>query len=185
VLNFQDDPNTYNLDDQFMVGEALMVAPILSPGVTERLVYLPKGTWYDYWTTKKYEGGTMIRVEAPLDTVPMFVRGGSIIAKAPAMNFVNEKPWDPISFEIYPDDNGSAQTELYEDDGLSPDYKKGEYRRTDVSVSRTRQGSQVSMKFDGQYNPGKRRLIFEIRSLGRSRTASVMDDGNPRTLYFR
>ena len=57
VLNYQDDANTYNLDDQFMIGNDLLVAPIVKPDVTRRLVYLPKGVWYDYWTNKKYEGG--------------------------------------------------------------------------------------------------------------------------------
>ncbi len=69
LLNYQDDLSTYNLDDQFMVGNDLLVAPVLKPDVTRRLVYLPQGIWYDYWTNKKYEGGTMISVDAPLETV--------------------------------------------------------------------------------------------------------------------
>lgn len=108
VLNYQDDPNTYNLDDEFMIGNDLLVAPVLKPDVTSRLVYLPKGVWYDYWTNKKYEGGTMFAVAAPLETVPMFVRGGAIIPMWPQMNYVGEKPLDPITFNIYPDVGGSA-----------------------------------------------------------------------------
>src|SRR6185503_8609525 len=104
VLNYQDDPNTYNLDDEFMIGNDLLVAPVVKPDVTRRLVYLPKGTWYDFWTNKKYEGGTMLIAEAPLETVPMFVRGGAIIPIAPEMNYTGEKPQDPITFNIYPDD---------------------------------------------------------------------------------
>jgi len=61
----------------------------------------------------------MIRAEAPLETVPMFVRGGAIIPTGPTMNYVGEKPFDPITFAIYPDERGSAATTLYEDDGLS------------------------------------------------------------------
>jgi len=80
-----------------MVGSDLLLAPVLKPDVTERLVYLPEGVWYDYWTNKKYEGGTRIRVAAPLETVPIFVRGGAIIPVGPEMNFVGEKPADPIS----------------------------------------------------------------------------------------
>src|SRR2546423_889335 len=96
VLNYQDDLSTYNLDDQFMVGKDLLVAPILKPDVTRRLVYLPAGTWYDYWTNKRYVGGTTVNVEAPLETVPMFVRGGAIIPVGPSLNYVGEKPADPI-----------------------------------------------------------------------------------------
>src|SRR6266403_5319473 len=66
MLNYQDDENTYNIDDEFMIGNDLLVAPIVKPDVTRRLVYLPKGKWYDYWTNKKYEGGTMVSSDAPL-----------------------------------------------------------------------------------------------------------------------
>ncbi|MDX6557199.1 MAG: alpha-glucosidase, partial [Blastocatellia bacterium] len=85
MLNYQDDESTYNLDDEFMIGDDLLVAPIVKPDLTSRLVYLPKGIWYDYWTNKKYSGGTMVRVDAPLETVPMFVRGGAIIPQAQPM----------------------------------------------------------------------------------------------------
>ena len=96
LLNYQDDPSTYNLDDQFMVGNDLLVAPIVKPDVTRRLVYLPAGSWYDYWTNKKYAGGTMISVDAPLDVVPMFVRAGAIIPVGPPLNYIGEKPVDPL-----------------------------------------------------------------------------------------
>src|ERR1044071_8625529 len=115
LLNYQDDPSTYNLDDQFVVGDDILLAPIVKPDVTRRLVYLPAGSWYDYWTNKKYAGGTMISVEAPLDTVPMCVRAGAIIPTVPPLNYVGEKPVDEITFNIYPDDTGAASTTLYED----------------------------------------------------------------------
>jgi alpha-glucosidase len=136
VLNYQDDESTHNLDDQFMIGDDLLVAPIMKPDVTRRLVYLPAGGWYDYWTNKKYAGGTMISVDAPLDTVPMFVRAGAIIPTGPALNYVGEKPVDPITFNIYPDHETRALTTLYEDDGLTPAYKNGAYRRTTIRFFR-------------------------------------------------
>ena len=107
MLNYQDDSNTLNLDDQFMIGDDLLVAPILQPNQTSRLVYLPEGVWYDYWTSKKHVGGTMIRVDAPLEVVPMFIRGGSIIPEGPEMNYVGEKPFDPITFYVHPDEKGA------------------------------------------------------------------------------
>ncbi|HAF16400.1 MAG TPA: alpha-glucosidase [Blastocatellia bacterium] len=182
VLNYQDDPNTYNLDDEFMIGNDLLVAPILKPDVTRRLVYLPKGTWYDYWTNKKYEGGTTISVDAPLETVPMFVRGGAIIAMAPAMNYVGEKPVDPITFNVYADENGSSAGTLYEDDGISPRYKKGEFRRTSVKSERAAGGYAVTVAApEGSYKPGTRRLSFAIKSGGRApRIVTIADDGTAR-----
>ncbi|HUE84025.1 MAG TPA: TIM-barrel domain-containing protein [Pyrinomonadaceae bacterium] len=179
VLNYQDDSNTVNLDDQFMIGTDLLVAPIVTSGATERLVYLPKGDWYDYWTNKKHTGGTMIRVAAALDTVPMFVRAGAIIPTAPTMNYIGERAWDPITFAIYPNDRGSAETTLYEDDGASPAYKKGAFRRTRVAVSRSGVGFAVTANVEeGVYNPGERKLTFEIKSeRPPRRTVTVPDEG--------
>jgi alpha-glucosidase len=165
-----------------MVGNDLLVAPVVKPDVTRRLVYLPKGTWYDYWTNKKYEGGRTISVEAPLEIVPMFVRGGAIIPMGPPMNHVGEKPVDPITFNIYPDEKGLASTTLYEDDGLSPAYKQGVFRRTLVSVERSASAFNVSVAApQGSYNPGSRKFSFVIKSERRTAVSVVVtDDGNAR-----
>jgi alpha-glucosidase len=186
MLNYQDDENTYNLDDEFMIGEDLLVAPIVKPDVTARLVYLPKGNWYDYWTNKRYEGGKMIRVDAPLENVPMFVRAGAIIPLAPPMNYVGEKRVDPVTFAIYPDDKGSAATTLYEDDGLSPAYAQGAFRRTTVSAKRLASGFVVNMGApNGPYNPGARRFSFIIKSGAASRIVTVADDGRARQIEIK
>ena len=184
VLNYQDDPNTYNLDDEFMIGDALLVAPVVKPDVTRRLVYLPKGTWYDYWTNKKYEGGNTIAVDAPLETVPMFVRAGAIIPMGPEMNYVGQKPVDPITFNIYPDEKGNASATLYEDDGVSPLYKQDGFRRTSVNVKRVGLGYVVTTDAPlGQYQPGNRNLSFVIRSAGRvPRVVTVADNGTAQTI---
>jgi alpha-glucosidase len=187
VLNYQDDSNTYNLDDQFMIGDDLLVAPILKPDVTRRLVYLPKGTWYDYWTNKVYSGGTMISMEAPLDMVPMFVRGGAIIPMGPSLNYVGEKPLDPITFNIYPDNTGSASSKLYEDDGLSPAYKQGAFRRTAFSAKRAGRGFMVTVgAAEGSFNPGPRKFSFVIKSAGSELAGvTVVDDGLARSVEIK
>ena len=186
VLNYQDDPNTLNLDDEFMIGSDLLVAPIVKPDVTARLVYLPKGVWYDYWTNKKYEGGAVIRIDAPLATVPVFVRGGAIIPLGPAMNYVGEKRVDPITFAIYLDDKGSASTTLYEDDGISPAYQQGAFRRTNVAVSRAGAGYLVTIRAPaGNYNPGARKFNFVIKSAAAPKEITVADDGRARTIEIR
>lgn len=165
LLNYQDDYQTLNLDDQFMVSADLLVAPVLKPDVTSRMVYLPAGTWFDYWTGKKYSGPQMVRVQAPLDVVPMFVRGGAIIPMGPEMNYVGEKPVDPLTFEIYPDAQGEAATTLYEDDGNSPAYKQGVFRRTSVRASQTGRGWRISLGTpEGNYQPGARAFVFNIKS---------------------
>lgn len=187
LLNYQDDPSTYNVDDEFMIGEDLLVAPIVKADVTTRMVYLPKGIWYDYWTNKKYVGGTMLRVDAPLETVPMFVRGGAIIPLGPQINYVGEKPLDPITFAIYPDDNGAAATTLYEDDGSSPAYKAGAFRRTNLSVKRGAPGYVVDLSAPvGSYSPGPRKFNFIIKSIGTQlKVVTVADDGRARRVAIK
>src|SRR5712691_11031314 len=107
----------------------------------------------------------MIRVDAPLETVPMFVRGGAIIPTGPEMNYVGERPFDPITFAIYPDEGDSASTTLYEDDGVSPAYKQGVFRRTTLRTSRAANGYVVSVGAPvGGYNPGARKFSFVIKA---------------------
>jgi alpha-glucosidase len=186
MLDYQDDPNTYNLDDEFMIGGDLLVAPVTKPDVTSRLVYLPKGIWYDYWTNKKYTGGTMIRAEAPLETVPMFVRGGAIIPLGPEMKHTGERPFDPITFAIYPDEQGSASTTLYEDDGISPAYQQGEFRRTAIAVKRSSARYIVNVGApQGSYDPGPRKFSFVIKPGMMSQTLTVPDTGRGQEILLQ
>src|ERR1019366_311708 len=112
LLEYQNDYNTLTIEDEFMIGADLLAAPILQPAQTSRLVYLPAGTWFDFWTGKPLQGGATIRVDAPLDTVPLFVRGGAIIPMGPEMNYVGEKT-SPLTFTVYPDAKGVAGMSLY------------------------------------------------------------------------
>jgi len=179
VLNYQDDESTYNLDDEFMIGDDLLVAPVLKADLVRRLVYLPRGSWYDYWTSKKYEGGKLVSVDAPLETVPMFVRAGAIIPTGPDLKYVGEKPSDLITFTIYLDDNGTASTKLYEDDGISPAYKQGAFRRTAINVRRGTTGFVIDVGAgEGNYDPGARKFNFQIASYEHtSKVVSVVGDG--------
>ncbi len=125
ILEYQDDYNALNIDDQFMVGSALLVAPILQAGATTRDVYLPDGDWYNYFTGKKFKGGQYIRVHAPLDTVPMFVKAGSVLAVGPVTNHIAEQSKESVTYEVFPDDQGAAAGSLYIDDGATQAYLNG------------------------------------------------------------
>ena len=189
LLNYQDDENTLEIDDEFMIGADLLVAPILKPDLTARLVYLPAGVWFDYWTGAKHEGGRMIRVEAPLETVPLFVRGGAILPLGPEMNYVGEKPADPMHFEIYPDARGEASASLYEDDGLTDAYRQGIFRQTSVTYRHTPGGDQIDVSAPkGTYRPGPRDLVFTMIDGNRqasAATARLKDDGRSHRIELR
>ena len=84
ILNYPDDTEAVNMNDEFMVGDSILVAPVVNPGQVKKMVYLPEGEWYDYFTNDKYEGSQYIIVDAPIEKCPIFVKAGSIIPKYPA-----------------------------------------------------------------------------------------------------
>jgi alpha-glucosidase len=182
LLNFQEDENTLAIDDEFMIGDGLLAAPVMHPNLTARSIYLPAGVWYDYWTGARQEGGRMIRVEAPLETVPLFVRGGTILPLGPEMNYVGEKLADPLRFEIYPDPRGEASASLYEDDGLTEAYLQGTFRRTGVRYAAGR--IEIAAP-QGSFQPGRRDLVFAVRSGQAARTARISDDGKGHRVELR
>ncbi len=165
ILNYQNDANVLDIDDEFMAGEDLLAAPVLKPGLDSRLVYLPAGDWIDYWTGRRISGGRMIHAPAPLETVPLYVRAGAIIPSGPDMRYVGEQTSGAVTFTIYPDARGQARTSLYEDDGASPAYRDGAFRRTNIGY---RDGEIDVGAPEGSYQPGARRLIFTIQSAPRA-----------------
>jgi alpha-D-xyloside xylohydrolase len=123
VMDYRDDVTARNIGDQFLFGPALLVNPVTDPGVDTRRVYLPNSTWYNFWSGESFAGGKFIKVAAPLATLPLFVRAGSILPMGPVVEYSNEKPADPIEVRIYP--GADADFTLYEDDGTTYDYEKG------------------------------------------------------------
>ena len=116
----------------------------------------------------------MVRVEAPLETVPLFVRGGAILPLGPEMNYVGEKPANPVQFEIYPDAKGQASTSLYEDDGLTEAYRQGNFRQTSLSYRHTTSGDQIDLSAPkGSFQPAARDLVFAVKGASSVRRVSV------------
>ena len=114
VLDYPDDPRTWTLDDQFLVGESLLVAPAFA-GEPARNVYLPAGDWFDFWSAKRVAGGQRIKVEPPLDQIPLFVKSGSLLPLAEPTAHTD----DPASWRLTVHAYGErpAPFLLYEDDG--------------------------------------------------------------------
>ena len=125
VMDFPEDPTARESNDEFMFGPALLVAPITEYKKRERSVYLPgAASWYDYWTGLPAVSGA-ISASAPYDEIPVFVRAGSIIPYGPEMQFIGEKPSDPIVLYVYAGADGEFT--LYEDQGSTFDYEKGAF----------------------------------------------------------
>jgi alpha-glucosidase len=175
VLNFQDDVATHNLDDQFMVGDALLAAPVTNAGQREREVYFPAGRWYDYWTgAVASSGGETQAVRAPIDHLPLYVRGGSIVPSTIVMQYTGEKPWNPLRFDVYPDAAGQARGSLYEDDGASPAYREGVFRRTTVTLSPEGGAARLMLAAPaGRYQPAPRNFEFILHAVAAPKTVTV------------
>ena len=130
VLHYEDDANVQNLNDQFMVGEQIIVAPVVNQGQTMRMVYLPEGIWYDYWTREKRNGGYFLK-EAPLDTCPIYIKAGSIIPNFPDMEYVGQKDVKQLTLDVL---EGEGSYIHYQDDGESFAYREGEYNQYQFTV---------------------------------------------------
>jgi alpha-glucosidase len=166
VYDFQHDPHARETDDAYLLGDALLVAPVLGPGQTARHVYLPQGTWVDWHTGESHAGGQFITASAPLDRIPVFARGGRVI---PAWEVVPASTMDhyPESLELHvfvPAEDGESVSYVHEDDGVSDAYSRGAFLRTAVSVirdgDRIRVRSTVSGKGFPEFRRRSLRLVF-------------------------
>ena len=122
-MDFPNDPKAANIPDEYMYGPAFLVAPVTEQGATKRSVYLPAGCdWYNYWTNERLHGGQTIETDAPIDTLPLFVRAGSIVPLGSDVLSADE-PQSIASVRVYPGADGSFT--LFQDDGKTYAYEKG------------------------------------------------------------
>ena len=128
VMDFSRDPKAVERTEQFMFGPNILVAPVLEKGARELEVYLPEGDWYDYWTNHKYEGKQLIRVSAPLDKIPLFVKAGSIIPMSEVTQYIEDTHKNDTTIHVYP--GNDATFELYDDDGQTYEYENKSYIKT-------------------------------------------------------
>jgi alpha-D-xyloside xylohydrolase len=122
-LDFPNDPKVADLRDEYMFGPAFLVAPVTEQGATSRQVYLPAGaSWYNFWTNQRFQGGQTIEVSAPIDTLPLFVRAGSIIPMGSPVESTHQAQ-AIASVKIYT--GADADFTLFSDDGTTYAYEKG------------------------------------------------------------
>jgi alpha-glucosidase (family GH31 glycosyl hydrolase) len=135
-LHFPDDPKAVARDDEYLWGRNLLIAPVVEKGATSRAVYLPQGRWYDFWTREKIEGGREVVRAIDLATLPMYVRAGAILPLGPVKQYTSQKIDEPLAILVYPGSDASFL--LYEDDGRSFNYRKGEWMGIQIDWSEMR-----------------------------------------------
>lgn len=133
VMDFPGDPQALSIGDQYLFGPSIMVTPITTAGMTNRSVYLPASSapWFNFWTGETFPAGQRVEAAAPVETVPLFIRPGSIIPLGPFVQYSAEKPVDPIELRIYRGADGKFT--LYEDEGDNYNYEKGKYATIPIS----------------------------------------------------
>ena len=135
AFDFMNDKEICSIPDQYMFGPAFLVSPVTQqmyslekdvPAEKTRKVYLPKSTtWYDFWTGKTIAGGQTIVAQAPIETIPLYIKAGSIVPMGPFLQYATEKPAEAIELRIYRGADG--QFGLYEDENDNYNYEKGKY----------------------------------------------------------
>ena len=183
VMDFAADKKTTDINNEYMFGQSLLVAPVLESmyvnktddgqstidfsTVKSRAVYLPAGTeWYDFWTGEKMKGGQEVQKSAPIDVMPLYVKAGSILPWAPKVQYATEKKWDNLEIRIYPGANGEFT--LYEDEDDNYNYEKG-------------LNSTISMKWDNQTKTltiGERKGTFAGMLTNRKFNFVLVQKGN-------
>jgi alpha-D-xyloside xylohydrolase len=131
VMDFRSDAKARELTDEYMFGPAFLVSPVTEYKARTRAVYLPAGTaWYDFWTGKRLNGGQTITADAPLERLPLYMRAGAIVPVGPDQQYIGETPNAPVTLYVYTGANGHFS--LYEDDGKSYGYERGEFARIPI-----------------------------------------------------
>jgi len=163
MLEYPDDLTAIDQNDEYFFGNDLLVAPVTKDDDISRRVYLPRGLWYDWWTDRRYNGPVTIDVDAPMNRIPLFVRGGAIIASQQDMQHTGEAPIDPLTFDVYPD--GSSTRPYYEDDGISFDYQRGVSLLQHLTATEDARGISVEVSArEGSFTPPQRSMVIKIHN---------------------
>jgi len=189
---FPQDPRTHDLKSQMLFGDGIMVSPVIEPmlytagstpldgAARTRDVYLPAGTWFDFWTGERVAGGRTVTVAAPIARIPLHVKAGSIVPLGPVVQYASEQLEAPIELRIYPGADGDYT--WYEDAGEGWGYERGEYALADMhwdDAARTLTIAQRRGTFPGM----KARRRFKVVVVGQDgKAADLVYDGRAVTI---
>jgi alpha-glucosidase len=160
-----EDKATYSMDDEFLCGDALLVAPVTRPGVEYRHVYLPAGSWFHLWTGARVDGPAHILAHAPLGQPAVYVRGNTAVPLWPEMNYVGQQEPDPLTLVLYPCE-GRGRATFYEDAGDGYEYLYGSYGRRAITCEVEAGHVRVVMgEQAGTFVPARRHIRLELREI--------------------
>ena len=173
VMDFPGDKRTWDIGDEYLFGPAFLVAPVTEYKARSRKVYLPAGTWYDFYTGRSTRGGQTISAAAPYERMPLFVRAGSIVPTGPAIQHTGEDKEGRVTLNVYTGADGSFS--LYEDDGTSRQYLHGQYSRIPLQWDEASKTLTIGPREGNGYNGMPAKRVIKIR---------WMKPESPRALSF-
>ncbi len=139
-FNYPADERTKQINDEVMIGDTILFAPVTQQGKTSRAVYLPEGKWIHYFTKEEYEGGKEYLIDMPLDSTGIFIKAGAIIPMYKNLLHIDNQKLDTLY--LYVEKDGDSEYMHYEDDGETLNYQKGVYNRYQI----TKKGNKLSFK---------------------------------------
>jgi alpha-D-xyloside xylohydrolase len=182
VMDFAADRKTWDIDDEYLLGPAFLVAPVSEFKARERKVYLPAGArWFDLYTGRSFEGGRTITAPAPYERMPVFVRAGSIIPTGPAIQYSAEGDKGPITLQVYSGADGSLS--LYEDDGVSRQYLNGAYSRIPIHYDDSSATLTIGAR-EGRFRGMAEKRTIHVRFTQAARPAALDFDKADRTVAY-
>ena len=170
VFDFPCDEEALKQDGSYMFGKSLLVSPVMDSGVSEWKVYLPENPagWYDWWSGEKAEGGRYVAAKADIETIPVYVKGGSIVPTGPAKQHVAEKTDGPVVINVYP--GADASFTLYEDEGDNYNYEDGAYSTITLSWDDKARSLTIGRRH-GSFDGMEKTRTFTVNVLGEEKTA--------------
>jgi len=178
-LHYPGDAVASARGDEYLWGRDILVAPVTEPTARTRLVYLPRGSWYDFWTEDRIDGGREITRAVDLETIPLYVRAGAILPFGPVKQYTGERSDEPLSIRVYPGADGEFL--LYEDDGESFDYRRGEWMGVQMRWNDARRSLTMELaKGSRLLPPASRRFDVTVQSVVRT----VHFEGRPLEVKF-
>ena len=178
------DAALWDVDDAFLCGDALLVTPVGEPGATTHAVTLPPGDWYNFWTNELHSVPSVQSVEvcAPLETIPLFVRAGTVLPMGEYGPSVEQRVQKFLQLGIYPlAEPGESANELYEDDGETLGYRHGESCLNHFALRQTKEKLTLTWTHEGRYEPPYEHIELTLHGLKRAPRA-VLVDGEPYTV---
>jgi alpha-glucosidase/alpha-D-xyloside xylohydrolase len=162
-LQYPHDTTAVNCNTEYLWGKNMLIAPVTEKGASVKKIYLPEGSWYDFWSNRRYEGNQHIIRFVDLSTMPIFITAGTILPLDPIRQYMDEPVKDATILRIYPGANGEFK--LYEDDGSTLNYQTN--TGTNTILFKWDDAAKVLSIKPGSGSTGDKPRVFNIQVVPR------------------